>query len=385
MKIFAITPISRPRLPLLFILLCITSPYSFAECTDSNGKELCYRGGSFYFDNDMVINDIVPKNDDRDYTMGLGFSFHGRRVTEWVVYSDLFSLTDWFEELFLSLPKATDDNTFHTASISNTAFSPDLIKNLDNISDSISTPVLDDRPFANLLAISAEKNQLLASNQASRSVFIFGVLGLDLGKAVQRQIHCDWGKGNPCPQGWNNQISDGGEPTFLYRNTRATNVDVGDMAKYFDLTVYREFEVGLYTDVAAGFTVRAGKRDSPFYGHAFNRLNDTSKMDLDTKMTKHLSDSDSYDLYGFITVGARAFAYNALLQGQFRENPHEFSSNELRPVVGEISAGFVFPFFWDTRLTYAAHYRSSEIRRGSGDREHWFAGLYLDWKFSTQN
>lgn len=371
-------------------ILCIfstalISPHITAECIDSqnNRVERCDRGGSFYIDQDMLIDSIVPKNDDRDYTMGMAFAAHGRRVRDYMLYNIAYDFNDYVEERIFEY--SDDLPTLHSVYFGNTAFTPNLILNLSDQPNSFSDPVEDDRPFANLLFFASEKTVLVSPNEVHRNTVVFGVLGLDIGKAVQRQFHCDWKKGNPCPQGWNNQISDGGEPTVLYKHRRMQNVTPDSIAGLMDISTYKEIEVGYYTDVAAGFLVRFGYRRSLFYDHAFNGL------EVGVKNTFHSMESQNdeegkagYDLYTFFGAGARAFLYNSLLQGQFRDNPHEFRHKELRPVIAELTAGLVTPLWCDMRLTYAANYRSSQIKDGTGDREHWYAGLYLDWRFSTR-
>ena len=80
-------------------------------------------------------------------------------------------------------------------------------------------PLHDDRPYANLLyAASSEVALDETRGAAFQSTLAVGVLGLPVAEAVQRAVHSVVGSTEP--HGYSHQISDGGEPTFMYSVSR---------------------------------------------------------------------------------------------------------------------------------------------------------------------
>ena len=73
----------------------------------------------------------------------------------------------------------------------------------------------------------------------------------------------------------------------------------------------------------------------------------------------------------------KARAYNAFLQGQFRDSSVTYEQAELRPWLVEAWAGYTFAFQNGYRISYLIRGHSSEIRQGAGDRNLIWGGLII--------
>ncbi len=329
-------------------------------------------GYAWYIDQDLFGADFaISKNDDRDYTMGLEYTFSGSRVEKTVVYKQMSHWLDTTSDL-MRLGSSRDDSLImysHSGSIGDTAFTP------YNLSKS--TPISGDRPYANLFYVSTAETFIIEEDGATRgqagtNKLVIGVLGLDIGKVVQTEIH-DLTNGRE-PRGWDNQVSEGGELTALYSHRRHYEwLSTGDKDWIKpEISWLLDGSIGYYTEIGAGMQIRFGRVKSPYYQHLSDPLSNTNQL--------YGPDKDNYIFFSF---GARAIAYNALLQGQFRSSAATIDNDDIRRLVGHASFGYVYDFE-KLKLTYALNYRSSQIRGGEGDREHYFGGIYLTFQPEKQ-
>ena len=133
------------HLLLIFGLFIGLSFQTFSQSSDNNSQKSSVWSTrpnftGFYFDQDL----FVSNNEDRDYTMGLGFNFS--------VASDanvLWRLTEPVDELLhideIRSKHFPDSSTYNT-SIGIAAFTPDDLAAED--------PILDDRPYSSILSFS---------------------------------------------------------------------------------------------------------------------------------------------------------------------------------------------------------------------------------------
>ena len=72
----------------------------------------------------------------------------------------------------------------------------------------------------------------------------------------------------------------------------------------------------------------------------------------------------------FLLFGARfkLRAYNAFLEGQFRNSDLRYSWDGVNHALGEAWAGFEVRIPWGLELRYLARWESSELRYGVGSR-----------------
>src|SRR5690606_25705349 len=89
--------------------------------------------------------------------------------------------------------------------------------------------------------------------------FTLGVLGLDAAKAIQRGIHTGLDQ-DRVPEGWDHQISDGGEPTLRFVWARqallASNFEA--RTTEYELKWRSEVSVGYLTEASVSLSGRWG-------------------------------------------------------------------------------------------------------------------------------
>ncbi|MES9965270.1 MAG: lipid A deacylase LpxR family protein [Candidatus Sedimenticola sp. 20ELBAFRAG] len=337
---------------IILAALCFTSLSASAE--EHNA------GGTLYLDQDLFSAD----NQDRNYTQGLGVAWFGKRVT-----SDYFltntarkKVNDWW-----GLDQAFDKEPSHSFMLGLTAFTPDDL--------SASAPIYDDRPYASLLAFTSNRVALDSTETSSlRTGFTLGILGLDLGRGLQTWLHDKLGGDRP--QGWHNQISDGGEPTFLYSVERRDTLFKGyDSWVDWDISSSVGGNIGYYTNASLGLDLRMGRIKTSFHEH------NPAPFDPFNKALKRTSPTPSSgkDAYLWFRYRANLFAYNALLQGQFRDSAVTFDSDRLHRLVHEFGAGVTWDLSNYFTLTLAQYVRSSDIK-GPNERDHHYGGIYLTWR-----
>ncbi|OOZ35397.1 hypothetical protein BOW51_11375 [Solemya velesiana gill symbiont] len=143
--------------------------------------------------------------------------------------------------------------------------------------------------------------------------------------------------------GWHNQISDGGEPTFLYSvEHRDLLLDDYKSKVNWDLTFSAGANVGYYTNGSAGFDFRMGRIATPFHKHQTPSLDPFNKKFQPLVKAKK-AESAKKDCYVWLRYRANLFAYNALLQGQFRDSPVTIDSDQMNRLVHEGGVGVT----WD--------------------------------------
>ncbi|MDH3714142.1 MAG: lipid A deacylase LpxR family protein [Gammaproteobacteria bacterium] len=146
----------------------------------------------------------------------------------------------------------------HAIEFGMTAFTPEDVDTAE--------PILDDHPYGSLVFIANTRQRVLRDEGISyQSAFTLGVLGTDIPKNVQSFVH--EALGQDVPQGWDNQISAGGEPTFRYtlnrQDTLALELFPGHPGH--DIKTTFSGSVGYITEVAAGITGRWGIISTPWW------------------------------------------------------------------------------------------------------------------------
>ena len=86
-------------------------------------------------------------------------------------------------------------------------------------------------------------------------------------------------------------------------------------------------------------------------------------------------------MYFFTGARLKARAYNAFLQGQFRDSAVEYSSSEIEPLVAEVWIGFVTQIFEQTEVSYTLNYQTAELRDGEAARDSIWGGVQLVHSF----
>lgn len=334
---------------------------------DDSGQEKHLAGWGLHIDNDLFI----PGSDrDQDYTGGIGFTLAGRIAeTSWwsldPILGGIDNLIGLQQDHFNQLRA-----TLHAAQLGSIVFSPSDIDS--------DTAIFDDRPFASLVYLSNSRRYIAADDKpVYQSVFTLGVLGSSIGKNVQNSIHKI--SGSTPPNGWDHQISDGGEPTFQYALSRqallATNEQRRNTEYEFKYNVGGS--VGYITETNLSLSGRWGLINTPWWSFTPENSDYNSQPApvVGNSLGRHQRE---VFVWGGIKVRARA--YNAFLQGQFRDSEVTFDHGEINHVIGEAWLGLTTQF-GATRWSYVVRYNTKEIKEGSGARNPLWAGILFSMDY----
>jgi len=330
---------------------------------DESGKEKDLSAWAFYIDNDL----LSPASEDRDYTGGFSLTLSGAKAKEYPFSINplLNTINQWFGW----------DNShatrLHSIEIGANAFTPE-----DIIAEE---PLPDDRPYASLVYLSNSQQQVTPEKRHSlMTTLSLGVLGLDIVDSFQNSLHDAFGS-DPA-NGWNNQISQGGEPTFRY-SVASQNLR---LAKYKESGVGYEVHtavkgsVGYLTNLSWGVSGRWGKIHTPWW--TFNpQVNEYAEKSAPLARGKGFYNDKEFYLWAGANVHLRL--YNALLQGQFRDSAVTYNQDELRPVVAEGWLGVTKELGNGYRFSYLLRGQSEEIKRGPASRSSFWGGIIFSKSF----
>ncbi|MFQ6005598.1 MAG: lipid A-modifier LpxR family protein [Woeseia sp.] len=320
-------------------------------------------GWQIVLDNDALVSPVSGPRD-RDYSGGFAVALGGSRVANYRISLDP-ALTWMNKKIHLhgGRQHATAD---HLMQFGLTLFTPRL--------DSADDPAPDDRPFANLLFLANSQYFIdEISDRAYQSTLAIGILGSKVGEAAQKGVHRL--SGLSVNDGYGRQVSDGGELTALYAVSRQSLLLSRNTGRSNSADVkYRvEGDIGYITEGSVALAARWGRVESPWWAFAPTRSNYVPQP---IPITRHKSrGSDARDFFVWSAITIRARAYNALLQGQFRDSDVTFSGGELNHVVGELSFGLNRTFSNAVDVSFALHYQTHEIKRGTGSRNIRWGGL----------
>ncbi len=309
---------------------------------------------AFAFDNDV----LVPGGRDQDYTYGINFTQTGNNAREASISlnNPLLVLDKWLgnERSSLSLQEA------FSREIGVFGFTPEDI--------SISQANPNDRPYASLIYLSSSREQIdLVDNVAWKSTLTLGALGLAIVGELQNVVH--EATNSERPQGWDNQISDGGELTGRYVVARQKYIE--GFSDNLEVKSTVQASLGYLTEASWSLSFRKGRIHSPW--SSFN-----PELASYGEKSSHSSNSKPVnEHYFWAGVALKARVYNAFLQGQFRNSAVTYEHNQLNPVLIEAWAGYTFAFKQGYRISYVLRGHSSEIREGAGDRNLLWGGIII--------
>ena len=339
-------------------------------------SEALITGGSLYVEEDMFLDGYIDGlNSDRNYTGGLGIQLNGRIAA--VTMGRPLSVLDQAVAL-LGIPVRREhrqaERYQHSLMLTGVAFTPE---DLDN-----PVPQAGDRPFSSLIALSGRTASVDTTGMMSwHSELTVGVLGTHVARNAQRWIHQQWrdrtGEATPVDPtpGWENQVSAGGEPTAMYtvgfERLLGQSGDRGAQPQnrlpaWWQVSWGASGSAGYYTQLAASATVRAGVIRNEFWTYRGNPMGNTN-VGVGTWIQQHPLDANV-----FVTVRPRLVAYNALLEGQFRESAH---TQPARPGVLDFETGLNLGYgrFSGTWILIAG--RSPEF--SGSDRWHTWASFFV--------
>lgn len=328
-------------------------------------------GWTFHIDNDVLYSRY---NEDRNYTGGFGFEYAWSDPDrlEWLT-RPVRALDRWTSWLG---PPTEGGRTYYSALFATTAFTPEDLRSR--------APIPDDRPYASLFFASTRALSVNPDEDFARtSEFAIGILGLPIAGEVQAFVHEYITPRSPDPMGWDNQISDGGEPTAWARvaANKLLKSAPAEGPPRFQLAWQAEAALGYQTYAGIGSTVRFGKIRSPFWGFDPNPLGvgtrkaPTQEPEPEMRKKGRRKSKAVQELYLFAAVEGSGVVYNVALQGQFRDSKVTFDASQVERFVYELHGG-VSIRLWRTTITYALHFRGPEYK-GPMARRHVWAGLYV--------
>ncbi|WP_116807870.1 lipid A deacylase LpxR family protein [Steroidobacter cummioxidans] len=307
-------------------------------------------------DNDLFAGD----NQDRDYTGGMSITISGERARD-----GLLSLDPLLRHLDQWLVRGRGTSVHYARQIGLLAFTPKdtLVREVQP----------EDRPYASLLFVSNGRVTVDADDRGAwTSSLTIGVLGLSLSERLHGAVHDLVGSERPL--GYDHQISAGGEPTARYTLARQ-HLWVADPSGRVDVKTTVQGSVGFLTETSASISLRAGRFNSPWWSFA-PELTDYMAAPVPT-----VSYRGDRELYVFLGARVKARAYNAFLQGQFRDSEVRYTSGEVQPLLAEAWIGVVTQILDQTQLSYALHYQTAELRNGPASRDALWGAVQLTHAF----
>lgn len=319
-----------------------------------------------------VDNDAFAKNHvDRDYTGGIVVTMSGRRASDQLVSFD--RALKWLDRRtgFASANgTSARHEQRHAIQFGVLLFTPDDIGE--------SQPIEDDRPYANLVFIANSQSSLHPTRRKMyESTFAVGLLGTPIGEGLQKAIH-KVAVGRR-PQGFDNQIADGGEATFRYGVARHSLLlpRPGRNGRY-DIKLMIEGSAGFLTEGSVALGLRWGKISTPWWSSTSEYADYAARPSFSPRSA--LGGTPYREAYLWTGVRLRARAYNAFLQGQLRHSAVTFSSSELQRLLMEAWIGFTTEFK-GLRISYALRHQTKEIKSGPGSRGLTWAGITITQQF----
>lgn len=283
-------------------------------------------GWSFQFDNDV----FVGGNKDQDYTGGFAVTLSGNRATGYQWSPD--RLRQWTDDklgLKAHLAQGTEHYSKHALEWGAALFTP------NDITSAQANP--NDRAYASLFFLNSTEQTVFPERSLSvKSSFTVGLLGLDLADNVQSGIHKVLGSTQP--QGWDNQISSGGELTARYavslQKTAFQRRYSNGLSQEFNWTA--DADVGFTTGLGAGFNWRFGRIGTPWW--TFNP-HQSEYLNLGSNIASGVPENTTRERYIYVGSSLNVNIYNSFLQGQFRSSEVEAKAGEVEPLSADVWAG----------------------------------------------
>lgn len=326
-------------------------------------------GWAFYVDNDF----LSFSNRDHDYTGGFGLVLSGERAREYWFSVDGLRQTvdDWVG--WSRFADGEERIHLHSFEAGLMAFTP------KDTSQAVRTP--GDRPYSSLLFISNLRQSVsLAKDTSYLSSFTLGVLGAPLAGEVQNELH-DLLGGNQA-QGWDQQISDGGELTARYALSRQKTHARHYSATGADYEIQSSIGggVGYISDLHIGINGRLGRINSPWW--SFNPQLTEYRSQANPVVNFDAQESTGRDEF-YVWGGANLslVMYNAFLQGQFRNSEVTFDASELNRLVLDAWLGVTKQFEAGLRVSLVLRARTKEIKTGPAARSPVWGGLIFGYAY----
>ena len=360
-----IPTLHRVFLILAGAVLLLSAGAAFAELSDEARAELIKRRNqanpmaswAIAYDNDI----LVPGSRDQDYTYGINFTLAGKQaVNQW---ASLHKPLGWIDNLI-----GLGSQKFQLIKASKIeyglfGFTP------EDISQAAAQP--DDRPYASLIYASSSLENYDSRREVSwQSTLTLGLIGLSLVGDLQKAIHS--ALDGVEPKGWDNQISNGGEPTARYNVSRQSLLFGSGSGWEAKSTL--QGSLGYITEASWSLSTRAGKIRTPWvsFNPELSSYGEKSNPIGSVKASEH---------YVWAGISLKIRAYNSFLQGQFKDSAVTYSSDEVNHGIVEAWVGYTMGFGDGYSFTYSIRGHTSELKAGNGNRNVVWGGVLLSKSF----
>ncbi len=175
------------------------------------------------------------------------------------------------------------------------------------------------------------------------------------------------------PNGWEHQISDGGEPTVRYSLSRQKLLSQSASGTQIKSTL--QGSVGYITEASWSLSIRAGNIHTPWI--SFNP--ELASYGEKSNPNDFVRVSEQYVWAG---ISLKYRAYNALLEGQFRDSAVTYDSGEINRGIIEAWVGYTVALEDGYSFTYSIRGHTSELNRGDADRNVVWGGVLVTKSFS---
>ncbi len=309
------------------------------------------------FDNDI----LVPGSRDQDYTYGINLTLAGNQVENH--WASMHRPLDWINNL-IGLDGVIGPGTKSgKIEYGLFGFTPEDI--------TVTAPQQDDRPYASLIYVSSSRENYDSMREVSwQSTLTLGVMGLNLVGDIQNVVHSALGSDKA--KGWDNQISEGGEPTARYSISRQSLLFRS--VSGFEVKSTVQGSIGYITETSLSLSARAGKIRSPWvsFNPELGSYGEKANPNARVKVSEH---------YAWAGIAIKYRAYNAFLEGQFKDSVVTYSDDEINRSIVEAWLGYTLGFDDGYSITYSIRGHSSEIKQGNADRNVVWGGLLLSKTF----
>jgi hypothetical protein len=311
---------------------------------------------------------LAPGQRDADYTAGVAYTLGAGAGDTHAGPRWLARTLDWTDDV-LRVPASPAADESRAFEIGVQVFTPrDLTAEV---------PLPDDRPYATLLyAASSQLTLDEARDVARQSTLTLGVLGLPIVGELHRALH--EGLGSPLPNGYDHQISDGGEPTFRYAFASQHLLTTGAHAE-------RPYAVRFGFGASAGYITEANVEIAARSGPERDAWWRASPPSSDYagqppfRSAQYGAVERGVVLEGGLALEVRV--YNTFLQGQARHSDVTFASGELNHVLIQAWFGLSTELTNGLEISYTLRWSSPEIAAGAGSRSFSWGSLSFARRF----
>lgn len=203
------------------------------------------------------------------------------------------------------------------------------------------------------------------------------MMGLAAAGSVQHSLHSL--TGSVQPQGWSHQISAGGEPTLRYSTARqALLSEYGQGPWHGDSKWTVAGSIGTVTEASLAYNARWGRIESPWWAFTPEQ---TMYVPETQPIAPPLGLDAAPEVFAFAGARAKLRAYNAFLQGQFRQSDLTYGEGDVNKALIEVWAGVEWRASSGWALQYLARWESAELRGGSGSRSFTWGSFEISKSF----